>query len=146
MIRRPPRSTRTDTLFPYTTLFRSGRSPCGTRPSPGRPGCPWAGSGSRCGRRRALRARQGRARGGCRVSRLGQRIAGLAGLAAHALGRPRLLAVDDDEIGDVDALAPARFVVARDEDRKSVVWGKRVSVRADLGGCRFITHKKITHA
>src|SRR3546814_10282112 len=29
MIRRPPRSTRTDTLFPYTTLFRSSRSqPC----------------------------------------------------------------------------------------------------------------------
>src|SRR3546814_15170090 len=26
MIRRPPRSTRTDTLFPYTTLFRSRRS------------------------------------------------------------------------------------------------------------------------
>src|SRR3546814_4265851 len=25
MIRRPPRSTRTDTLFPYTTLFRAGR-------------------------------------------------------------------------------------------------------------------------
>src|SRR3546814_11261551 len=25
MVRRPPRSTRTDTLFPYTTLFRSGR-------------------------------------------------------------------------------------------------------------------------
>src|SRR3546814_7918067 len=24
MIRRPPRSTRTDSLFPYTTLFRSG--------------------------------------------------------------------------------------------------------------------------
>src|SRR3546814_2043692 len=28
MIRRPPRSTRTDTLFPYTTLFRSPHSPC----------------------------------------------------------------------------------------------------------------------
>src|SRR3546814_2373185 len=29
MIRRPPRSTRTDTLFPYTTLFRSpGLQPC----------------------------------------------------------------------------------------------------------------------
>src|SRR3546814_1360629 len=27
MIRRPPRSTRTDTLFPYTTLFRSEK-PC----------------------------------------------------------------------------------------------------------------------
>src|SRR3546814_6058909 len=26
MIRRPPRSTRTDTLFPYTTLFRSRRA------------------------------------------------------------------------------------------------------------------------
>src|SRR3546814_13385128 len=26
MIRRPPRSTRTDTLFPYTTLFRSDAS------------------------------------------------------------------------------------------------------------------------
>src|SRR3546814_2326037 len=31
MIRRPPRSTRTDTLFPYTTLFRSlGRSTLST--------------------------------------------------------------------------------------------------------------------
>src|SRR3546814_12922388 len=26
MIRRPPRSTRTDTLFPYTTLFRFGET------------------------------------------------------------------------------------------------------------------------
>src|SRR3546814_6683266 len=35
MIRRPPRSTRTDTLFPYTTLFRShqARDP---RRQPGR--------------------------------------------------------------------------------------------------------------
>src|SRR3546814_10529225 len=43
MIRRPPRSTRTDTLFPYTTLFRSpgeragqfgaGAPDCATRPS-----------------------------------------------------------------------------------------------------------------
>src|SRR3546814_5089767 len=43
MIRRPPRSTRTDTLFPYTTLFRS-------RPSP--PPSPRSASGS--ARRRAL--------------------------------------------------------------------------------------------
>src|SRR3546814_15089435 len=37
MIRRPPRSTRTDTLFPYTTLFRSPpgtASGSDTRPSP----------------------------------------------------------------------------------------------------------------
>src|SRR3546814_2719322 len=33
MIRRPPRSTRTDTLFPYTTLFRSeGAARPGNRP------------------------------------------------------------------------------------------------------------------
>src|SRR3546814_17223684 len=29
MIRRPPRSTRTDTLFPYTTLFRSKQTAIG---------------------------------------------------------------------------------------------------------------------
>src|SRR3546814_13955472 len=29
MIRRPPRSTRTDTLFPYTTLFRSDEGVAG---------------------------------------------------------------------------------------------------------------------
>src|SRR3546814_9514095 len=29
MIRRPPRSTRIDTLFPYTTLFRSAVAYCG---------------------------------------------------------------------------------------------------------------------
>src|SRR3546814_4189468 len=31
MIRRPPRSTRTDTLFPYTTLFRSAVGTAGRR-------------------------------------------------------------------------------------------------------------------
>src|SRR3546814_5653964 len=34
MIRRPPRSTRTDTLCPYTTLFRSNRGPSGTPQQP----------------------------------------------------------------------------------------------------------------
>src|SRR3546814_12254136 len=39
MIRRPPRSTRTDTLFPYTTLFRSpGRRRGRERDPAGRPG------------------------------------------------------------------------------------------------------------
>src|SRR3546814_5439418 len=36
MIRRPPRSTRTDTLFPYTPLFRSEPAPS----HPDRPRCP----------------------------------------------------------------------------------------------------------
>src|SRR3546814_18333143 len=42
MIRRPPRSTRTDTLFPYTTLFRSPRGVlpgCGMRARPIGGGC-----------------------------------------------------------------------------------------------------------
>src|SRR3546814_15291496 len=37
MIRRPPRSTRTDTLFPYTTLFRSVLEGTGSRASRGDP-------------------------------------------------------------------------------------------------------------
>src|SRR3546814_4981379 len=37
MIRRPPRSTRTDTLFPYTTLFRSGPGRNLLESGPGRP-------------------------------------------------------------------------------------------------------------
>src|SRR3546814_5538776 len=36
MIRRPPRSTRTDTLFPYTTLFRSAAARGLRHPAPGR--------------------------------------------------------------------------------------------------------------
>src|SRR3546814_3362980 len=44
MLRRPPRSTRTDTLFPYTTLFRS-RDP---------PGSPTACAGSPTPRRTAI--------------------------------------------------------------------------------------------
>src|SRR3546814_8033699 len=43
MIRRPPRSTRTDTLFPYTTLFRSlhrGGMGCAYRGESARAGAP----------------------------------------------------------------------------------------------------------
>src|SRR3546814_7167711 len=60
MIRRPPRSTRTDTLFPYTTLFRSRPDDqhSGSEPyaSPGTSGPedphpkqrPWSGRSYRC--------------------------------------------------------------------------------------------------
>src|SRR3546814_17927614 len=55
MIRRPPRSTRTDTLFPYTTLFRSarvsGRLEARTLKAP--PSLPLGGAG---GKIAALRA------------------------------------------------------------------------------------------
>src|SRR3546814_8046639 len=43
MIRRPPRSTRTDTLFPYTTLFRSATASCGQTQGLVRTTIPWLG-------------------------------------------------------------------------------------------------------
>src|SRR3546814_408027 len=50
MLRRPPRSTRTDTLFPYTTLFRSFQS---RRSDQRSPGC-YAFFGSGTGNERAI--------------------------------------------------------------------------------------------
>src|SRR3546814_6597090 len=71
MIRRPPKSTRTDTLFPYTTLFRSGRGrvsaglsvsqsrhegPAGATLRRGFLRAPgWARNGHECGDRRSGR-------------------------------------------------------------------------------------------
>src|SRR3546814_18161286 len=111
MIRRPPRSTRTDTLFPYTTLFRSRchyHHSFDSDRGPVRPG--------RWLRNRALRA-----------------------LCACMSGGGR---------ADLRSSAAVRFhqklflLVAR-QDRKSVVEGKSVSVRVDLGGRRIIKKKKI---
>src|SRR3546814_8393805 len=70
MIRRPPRSTRTDTLFPYTTLFRSTGS-C--------PGTPCRG-----------RAPAARACGtGCRTRKAGRRPGTPAPARSPAAGRGR---------------------------------------------------------
>src|SRR3546814_4179375 len=60
MIRRPPRSTRTDTLFPYTTLFRSAGE-LAAEAAPARFGylaarIPWGRAGSRSEHRRGLAA------------------------------------------------------------------------------------------
>src|SRR3546814_12278961 len=116
MIRRPPRSTLTDTLFPYTTLFRSHatfrilelqagrveRQPAGVEQRPDR----------------AFRvALQG-------FVRLQVDVAGIA----RAKGIHRAPAVAH-EGGDV-------VEVAR-KDRKSVVSGKNVSVSVDVGGRRI---------
>src|SRR3546814_15098282 len=43
MIRRPPRSTRTDTLFPYTTLFRSQAGAAPQNVQAAAPDQSWAG-------------------------------------------------------------------------------------------------------
>src|SRR3546814_1581163 len=55
MIRRPPRSTRTDTLFPYTTLFRSPGGVRRRRVEPG--GFDLRGPALRAGRGRKPRLR-----------------------------------------------------------------------------------------
>src|SRR3546814_11238691 len=73
-IRRPPRSTRTDTLFPYTTLFRSGRG--GVRLGQQRPAVP----------RRAGRAVHGA--GGARSPGAGRRSR-RTGLEARVLPEDR---------------------------------------------------------
>src|SRR6056297_2983397 len=80
MIRRPPRSTRTDTLFPYTTLFRSlqavdDRGVCGGVP------CVRHRSGVRSARG-ALHGCQHRRIGGSHPGRRGRR-GGRTGFRAH---------------------------------------------------------------
>src|SRR3546814_18653221 len=102
MIRRPPRSTRTDTLFPYTTLFRSSCERYALR-----------------ARRRHLYRRYRAWRGARRKDRKrhGLHQSGLLDGAASALRR--------------------RQGIGLRADRKSVVEGKSVSGRVDLGGRRI---------
>src|SRR3546814_20168177 len=94
MIRRPPRSTRTDTLFPYTTLFRSPAFPprAGADPLSGpaahrrrRPPTP-----SRAVRRRpaVARPRRGHCRGSERSARAPPRARGHHGAERRRSGRP----------------------------------------------------------
>src|SRR3546814_8862714 len=73
MIRRPPRSTRTDTLFPYTTLFRSWLIPEVYR--------------SRDDDRRLPRVRETGASGGWQETSDLTRI-GMKKDAPHSVGRP----------------------------------------------------------
>src|SRR3546814_9994150 len=71
MVRRPPRSTRTYTLFPYTTLFRSDRRATGLAAEAGHLHEP----GGQVGHRRAalLEDRSGRGAAGARRARPGAR-------------------------------------------------------------------------
>src|SRR3546814_18489358 len=127
MIRRPPRSTRTDTLFPYTTLFRSHEP-------------------ARDDQRSALDGREGSAREEDSRAHLARCDQGRAALANQAIRETR----DQHLVGLRTALraVPPREARKRSprrddgrqpaEDRKSVVKGQSVSVRVDLGGRRII--------
>src|SRR3546814_20372842 len=107
---RPPRSTRTDTLFPYTTLFRS--------PEARQVGEVVVDSGLED----SLGGRLGEGRGVAAVGAQRHR-----GEAQEAEQDPQ-----DAHGGSLGAI-----------DRKSVVSGKSVLVRVDLGGVRFRKTKKI---
>src|SRR3546814_18468497 len=122
MIRTPPRSTRTDTLFPYTTLFRSPGLRRQRR-EPGKAHHPRLPAN-------AVRFADERVavRSSLREARQSQRQR--AGASAQGFRSPARPAVD----------AGAGHL-----DRKSVVWGKSVSVRVDIGGRRLIKKKKKTN-
>src|SRR3546814_14053417 len=133
MRRRPPRSTRTDTLFPYTTLFRSTTS-CRKEPTTIRwlqPTGARLSSDGRRQRRSGAGAKTDRALVGPGRSVL--RI-GTEGPAAIDNGDPPSLGLDHQAFEY--AIARKRDDVAR--DRKSVGKGKSVSVRVDNGGRRKI--------
>src|SRR3546814_12452612 len=125
MIRRQPRSTRTDTLFPYTTLFRSRRT----------------GRARRRGRqiRQAAELLLLRPHGFLRGDREVSRGAAAVGeTAQRALWRYRR------DGAAVPLRCRLRRIVAHrghaPQDWTSVVWGKGVSVRIDARGAWFINN------
>src|SRR3546814_15571831 len=131
MIRRPPRSTRTDTLFPYTTLFRSLQLPH-ARTGPATPrDDPQLDTVERLARKGLSRRH---------LVGLGVPARALQAALARCAGRRHRPSPPPRGSPAPPRDAPPEC--AR-RDRKSVVWGKSVSVRVDLGGRRSIK-KKIT--
>src|SRR3546814_6671676 len=106
MIRRPPRSTRTDTLFPYTTLFRS---PC-CRPRGGS----WC---RRCGRsplHPPCPASSRRCRG-CHIRE------GKWGRSDASLTAPRLISVAGGRLHGLNVLHRFWFIFGCDSRKVRVV-------------------------
>src|SRR3546814_19408981 len=134
MIRLPPRSTRTDTLFPYTTLFRSGQTQVVS--ADGSVARGRTADGERAPTYEKVRAFK---HVPCSTPRA-------VGSSPLQIGYPDELACLVTLVSRtpyVDGLgwaAPGReFLLAR----KSVGSGETVSVRVDLGGRRHI--KKQNH-
>src|SRR3546814_19302636 len=130
---RPPRSTRTDTLFPYTTLFRSHDRRAPEPQARGQAGS--AGDRRRAGAHRACHAPARK-----RDRRVADREEGPhARQAADGKESARVLPERADE-GHSEGTRrkrrwPERTGRTRQQgDRKSDVKGKRVYVRVDTGG------------
>src|SRR3546814_20460035 len=147
MSRCPPRTTPTDKLAPYTSLLRSQL--------PARRVLQVEGErdrgvghvedlvqqvGRALLRREPLQGEQegsGEGGGQCRCVLRRVRVHRIVVGGLHRLGQPRADVLDACAVGrtqDVEA-------VARAHRSKSVVWGKRVSERVDLGGRRIIQKK-----
>src|SRR3546814_6178036 len=93
MLRPPPRSTRTDTLFPYSTPFRSGQAPRGGSPDP-----PWThhlclGCRDAQRRRQALRRIARDDRGALAAELVRQRHAAVARSEEHTSELQSLLRI-----------------------------------------------------
>src|SRR3546814_16868716 len=120
MRRRPPRSTRTDTLFPYTTRFRSQRDDAETA-------VPRIGDEKVDQRRRRARASHAlRGAGVIRADEAGAALGeGQFGLIAYP-GDPRDIAAMTAIVFLGDRYVGHRCTFPRPSDRKSVVSGKSV--------------------
>src|SRR3546814_15957634 len=126
MIRQPPRSTRTYTLFPYTTLFRSiqGRLSQGCLPGSIYDDAAY-GTPNASGYAAVVAGNSGYVRMGY--------IPGTYGLVEGLRpGDPFANAVQSRNL---------REIATSIEERKSGVEGTSVSVRVDLGGPRRLTKK-----
>src|SRR3546814_12967313 len=129
MTRLPPRSTRTDTLFPYTTLFRSSDP---DRARPGRGVRRVADHGAQ-GDRRAGRRRAGRApsrRGDFRhpTARRKELFQADVLFAGHGIARAQAtqpLGQQDSGRGDTGGGAVARPVAGGSEERRGGKGGVR---------------------
>src|SRR3546814_19497820 len=133
MIRRPPRSTRTDTLFPYTTLFRSLLSGTGKDDvhllvviTSDRGLCGSFNVNIMRGVRQRVRALEAE---GKTVKIYG------VGRKGIMLARREYRSKVVEALEDASKPVPS-FEKAAEIDRTSVVEGKSVSVRVGLGGRR----------
>src|SRR3546814_18246116 len=123
MLRRPPGSTRTDTLFPYTTLFRSCRRSHAGGPTPS---ALWHDPVHRVGSDVLRRLVLGLVR-----------LLAVPGAGRDRRWRGQLAVRPGRRGGDHDVAAQGHS-----RDRQSVVKGRRVSVRVELGGGRIMKKKK----
>src|SRR3546814_16782885 len=139
MIRRPPRSTRTDTLFPYTTLFRSCREGA-DQDSERRGRCRFDSVGRQAGRDAARGRLRHRPPHRGKISRgLGNRVFRSTQAAETAGFYPGGLipsASSRFDLPRIDSPSASYYETITSVNRKHVVAGKRVTLRVVLGGGR----------